>query len=135
MFTITRCFEKPAIIFNDSALHSACLTPAIVNVAAKHMATKFNQLNNWRKLAMSTLSTSLLNVIDKPLFARAEQHDSDALFQIGIIHLQHNRAGFAKAFLQHAAKIGHQIAKKYVSILEDRKLPVKDRIEAILNNC
>jgi hypothetical protein len=135
MFTITRSFNNPDIIFNDSALNSACLTAVITNVASKHVVTKFNKLNHWRKLAMRTISTNLLDIIDQSLFAKSEQGDSDALFQIGVFHLQHNRAGFGRTFLQHAAKIGHELAKKYLTILEDRKLPVKDRIDAILSNC
>jgi hypothetical protein len=123
MLNLSKHSNQSISFYNDSSWSNALyLVPAKIN--------NNNHQTFWRKLVM-TLNTFS---IDKTLLNKAEKHDTDALFQLGLIHLQHNRAGFARALFQHAAKIGHEVSKKCLAILEDCKISVKDRVETILTN-
>jgi hypothetical protein len=85
-----------------------------------------------RRSIMKDKIFNLIGDIDTQLQAGAK--NPDTLFSFGLILLKYNRPGFAKAFLQHAAKFNHIVAEQHLLILDDRKLPVVVRIETILNN-
>jgi hypothetical protein len=59
----------------------------------------------------------IINEINKELFNSAKKKNVDALFEIGRISLCYNRIGFARAFLNQAANMGHLAAKHYLDVL------------------
>ena len=59
--------------------------------------------------------------ISSELIAKAKLNDADAQFKIAMLTLSQNKLGFAKIFLDLAARGGHLVAKKCLEVFKNFK--------------
>ena len=67
----------------------------------------------------SKLALENSSAISQKLIAAARDKKPEALFELGVITLRQKKAGFAKVFLEDAAKQGHIVAQRYIQLYHD----------------
>ncbi len=74
---------------------------------------------------VTNINSSLLNGIGVS--------NQESLFRLGLFTLCKNKIGFAKVFFQDAASNGNTRAQKYLSLLENREVPVANWRQKVLD--